>query len=113
MLGRRGEAARKWIRFQPALHFPIAPWICSTLVEDRDANDADICGVVMFLGGIRFAHGAETKRRDCLGALAKACHCDLRARHDEISALKQRSLPRVDHIKSIDGQHYLEWQIAL
>src|SRR5438132_3956688 len=68
----RGEAAGKWICVQPLSHFFASPRIRPEFIENSYADDSDVLGVGICLGGVRFANRSETKCRDRLSALSKA-----------------------------------------
>src|SRR5437763_15336200 len=73
------------------------------LVAERDADDSNIAGVVIFLVRVRFANRAETKGSDLFPALPKAFHFEFFVRHDNVSAFAQRSFAAVDYVQSVDG----------
>jgi len=52
ILRRRGETSGKWICIQPLSHFFASPRIRPEFIEHNDADDSDVLGVVIFLGGI-------------------------------------------------------------
>src|ERR1041384_8252894 len=101
-LGGKGKPIRKRIRPQPLLHFPIGPGEGALLVEDRDADDADVARVVIFLLRIRFAHRPEAKCGDRLCALAKSFHHQRLPRENDIAAFPDRSRTTIDYLEAAD-----------
>jgi hypothetical protein len=48
----RSELSGKWICVQPLLHFFAGPRIRPEFIEKSHADDSDVLGVAIFLGGI-------------------------------------------------------------
>src|SRR5437879_10341901 len=107
----RGEAAGKWICVQPLSHFSAGPRIRPEFIEKSHADDSDVLGVAIFLGGIRFANGSETKRRNRLSALSKAFNFQLRLWRHYITGFSHRRFASVQDIDSVDRQNNFKAQI--
>ena len=90
-LGRSGEPSRKWVRLRTTAHFFVGQRVGAHFVEQRDANDPDVASVVIFLGGVRFAHRAEAKRRHRFRALPKSFHHQLLMWIKNVTAFAKRS----------------------
>src|ERR1700731_3044697 len=74
--GGKGPAG-KWVRFQTTAHFFVGPRVGAHFVEQGEPDDPDVASVVIFLGGVRFAHRAEAKGRHRFRALPKSFHYQL------------------------------------
>src|SRR5437879_5773189 len=107
----RGEASGKWICIQPPLHFFASPRIRPEFIENSYADDSDVSGVAIFLGGIRFANRSETKRCNRLSALAQAFKVQLRRWRHDITRFWHRSFTSSQDIESVDRQNKLKAQI--
>src|SRR6266404_4646881 len=107
----RSELSGKWICVQPLLHFFAGPRIRPEFIEKSHADDSDVLGVAIFLGGIRFANGSETKRRNPLSALSKAFNFQLRLWRHDITGLSHRRFASVQDIESVDRQNNFKAQI--
>src|SRR5438046_7075450 len=95
-LGRSGEPSRKWVRLRTTAHFFVGQRVGAHFVEQRDANDPDVASVVIFLGGVRFAHRAEAKRRHRFRALPKSFHHQLLMWIKNVTAFAKRSGSTID-----------------
>src|SRR5437870_10146178 len=98
----RGEAAGKWICVQPLSHFFASPRIRPEFIEHSYADDSDVLGVAIFLGGVGFANRTEPKGRNRLSALTKAFNFQLRLWRHNIAGFSQRGFASVQDIESID-----------
>src|SRR5207248_1110534 len=92
-LRRRRESSGKWVCFQTATHLFISPGIRACFIEESDADDADITGVVMFLDRVGLAHWAESKCRHRLGGLPKSFHHQLAMWINDVTAFPKGSGP--------------------
>src|SRR6266404_2340899 len=95
ILRRRTEPSGKWICVQPLLYFFAGPRIRPEFIEKSHADDSDVLGVSIFLVGIRFANGTETKRRNRLSALSKAFNFQLRLWSHDITGFSHRRFASV------------------
>ena len=107
----RGEASGKWICIQPLLHFFASPRIRPEFIENSYADDSDVSGVAIFLGGVRFANRSETKRCNRLSGLSKAFNFQLRLWRHDITGFSHRGFTSIQDIESVDRQNNLKAQI--
>jgi hypothetical protein len=106
-----GEPSRTWVRFQTTAHFFVLPWVGAHFVEQGNADDPRRASVVIFLGGVRFAHRAEAKGRHRFRALPKSSHQLLRWIKN-ITAFAKRSGSTIDDVESVDRKHNLKTKVA-
>src|SRR5438094_9342414 len=113
ILRSRSKASGKWICVQPLSHFSAGPRIRPEFIEKSPADDSDVLGVAIFLGGIRFANGTETKRRNRLSALCKALNFQFGLWRHYITGASHRRSASVHDLESVHRQNNYKAQIRL